>query len=432
MSNYLPFIKPNYVNRDGFTPLYVRYNYDRSKRTLIPTGFTIQPKHWDDKKKWIKRMTPNFGEIDPALRKLIAKLEEIVTYANENDIEPTVEFVHVELEKDCRYERRTRRVDMFEALDRYIEEKGNLYTGMKKDYKVLRRHLLNFKQYSSQSVSFRNVNLRFYNELVDYLFNHAKKRDGSVGLLTNSAGKVVQQFRAFINYQIARGVIPAIDLSHFKVFEEETDAIYLNELELEAIHGLDLSGDYELDRIRDVFIVGCFTGLRYSDLSTISPEHIDIEEGVIRIKQKKVNKSIVIPMIDYVPDIFMKYDYFLPKFSNATFNKRVKELGRLIGMNQRIEMVRKKGAFRMSYVYQKWEMISSHTCRRSFCTNMYLSGFPAEELMRISGHRTASAFMRYIKVDNMQSANRLKELRARLKKNEISKTETTTSYVVLP
>ncbi|MCS2297270.1 tyrosine-type recombinase/integrase [Bacteroides ovatus] len=59
-------------------------------------------------------------------------------------------------------------------------------------------------------------------------------------------------------------------------------------------------------------------------------------------------------------------------------------------------------------------MISSHTCRRSFCTNMYLSGFPAGELMRISGHKSPSAFMRYIKVDNLQAAKRLKELRAKL------------------
>jgi hypothetical protein len=67
-------------------------------------------------------------------------------------------------------------------------------------------------------------------------------------------------------------------------------------------------------------------------------------------------------------------------------------------------------------VREKWEMIFSHTCRLPFCSNTYLSGFPAEELIRISGHKNPAVFMRYIKVDNMQAANRLKALRNSLRK----------------
>jgi len=66
---------------------------------------------------------------------------------------------------------------------------------------------------------------------------------------------------------------------------------------------------------------------------------------------------------------------------------------------------------RVTNIFDKWEIISSHTCRRSFCTNMYLSGFPAKELKRITGHKSPAAFMRYIKVDNQQAVNRLKQLR---------------------
>lgn len=64
MANYTPFVKPNYVAKDGTMPLYIRYNYDRMKRTLIATGYSIKPEHWDDKKKWIKRACPKFKEID--------------------------------------------------------------------------------------------------------------------------------------------------------------------------------------------------------------------------------------------------------------------------------------------------------------------------------------------------------------------------------
>ena len=359
IAKYTPYIKPRYVTREGTTVLYVRYNYNRTKRTLISTGYSIKPEHWDSKKRWIKRACPNYDEIDACLIRITSKLGEILTYAKINGISPTVDFVLLELKKNREYELRPNRVDIFDALERYITEKAPVVSADQiKDYRTLRKHLIAFKEHSSQPITFHNLNLIFYNEFMDYLFYKVIKPDGSVGLLTNSAGKIIRLLKGFIT--------------------------------------------------------GCFTGLRYSDLSTLSPEHIDLDNEIINLKQRKVHKAVIIPMIDYVPEILKKYNYDLPKIPRYIFNERVKELGRRAKLKQKIEVVRKKGKEREKRVYEKWEMISSHTCRRSFCTNMYLSGFPAGELMRISGHKSPSAFMRYIKVDNLQAAKRLKELRAKL------------------
>ncbi|KAA6330964.1 hypothetical protein EZS27_020392 [termite gut metagenome] len=182
-------------------------------------------------------------------------------------------------------------------------------------------------------------------------------------------------------------------LQGYRYFFLNANGYYWIDNELTAIYALDLSDDKQLEEIRDVFIVGCFTGLRYSDLSTSSSEHVDLGNENINIKQRKVHKTVVIPMIDYVPDILKKYNYDLPKIPSYTFNERVKELGERAKLKQKIEVVRKKGKNREKKIFEKWEMISSHTCRRSFCTNMYLSGFPAEELIRISGHKSPVAFM---------------------------------------
>lgn len=413
--NIFPYIKPKYVTQAGTTVLYIRYNYDRRKRTLIPTGYSIRPEFWNPRKKWIRRICPDYEEINAALIKILSKLGSILTYAKDNGIDPTVEFVLLELEKNREYELRSSRVDVFEALERYMYEKASSVSKDQiKDYRTLRKHLINFKKYSSQPITFRNLNLTFYNEFMDYLSYKAEKPDGTIGLLTNSAGKIIRLLKGFVNYQVTKGIVPPVDLKNFKVVEEETYAIYLSEKELATIYALDLSDDKQLEEIRDVFITGCYTGLRYSDLSTLSPEHMDLDNENINLKQRKVHKAVVIPMIDYVPGILKKYNYNLPKFPSYLFNDRVKELGRRANLKQKIEIVRKRGMNREKKVLEKWEMISSHTCRRSFCTNMYLSGFPAEELMRISGHKSPAAFMRYIKVDNQQAAYRLKELRARL------------------
>lgn len=417
MSKYIPYIKKGYVSKEGLTPIYVRYNYDRTRRTLISIGYSIKPDHWDEKRSWIKKACPKFEEIDAVLKKVTSKLGNILTFAKDNDIDPTIEFVLLELEKDRNYEQRSNRIDMFETLEVYIKEKTDKVSKDQiKDYCSLRKHLTAFKEYSSQPVTFRNLNLKFYNEFMDYLSYKAVKRDGTVGLLTNSAGKIIRLLKGFVNYQITKGVIPHIDMKCFKVVEEETDAIYLTEKELKVIYELDLSEDKELSEIRDLFIVGCYTGLRWSDLSELNSENIDRVNGYINIKQRKVHKAVVIPMIDYVPEVLERYNYVLPKITSYKFNERLKELGKKAMLTQKVEIVRKKGATRVADVYEKWELISSHTCRRSFCTNMYLAGFPAEELMKISGHKTPAAFMRYIKVDGMQAADRLKAMRSKRKK----------------
>ena len=103
MANYAPYLILNRVSQDGCTTLYVRYNYNRSRRTLIATGYSIKPVHWDDKRKWVKRACPQFEEINIVLTKITSKLGEILSYAKDNGIDPTVDFVLLELEKDRKY-----------------------------------------------------------------------------------------------------------------------------------------------------------------------------------------------------------------------------------------------------------------------------------------------------------------------------------------
>lgn len=133
---------------------------------------------------------PLMKKLTPCLVKITSKLGDILTYAKVNGIDPTVDFVLLELEKNREYDLRPNRVDMFDALERYIVEKApSVSADQIKDYRTLRKHLTAFKEYSSQPVTFRNLNLTFYNEFMDYLFHKVVKPNGTVGLLTNSAGK---------------------------------------------------------------------------------------------------------------------------------------------------------------------------------------------------------------------------------------------------
>ena len=165
MANFYPYIKKDYKSKTGITPLYVRYNYDRTKRTLIATGFSIKFEYWDENKRNVRKSCPHYEEIQVVLNKITLRLSNILDYANENTIEPTVDFVLKELASEREYEQKQAKLDMFKLLEEYIEEKAPFVSkDQVKDYKSLRKHLTAFKEYSSQPITFRNLNLKFYNE----------------------------------------------------------------------------------------------------------------------------------------------------------------------------------------------------------------------------------------------------------------------------
>jgi integrase len=371
--------------------------------------------HWDFKKNWVRKSCPDFEKINNELISLTGRLGNILTYATENEIEPTIDYVLIELAKKKEYDLKTKRTDLFAQLDKYIEEKASKVTNdVIKDYNALKKHLNGFKEHSSQAITFRNLNVTFYNEFVDYLNYTTVQKDGTLGLKNNTVGKQIKNLKAFVRDRIEKKVIPYIDLKAFKRVTEEVDHIFLSENELSKIYNLDLAGNMQLEKIRDLFIIGCYTGLRYSDLSSLNSANIDMNLEIIQLTQRKVHKPVTIPLIDYVPGLLKKYNLVLPKIHLNDFNKGVKDLGELAGLDQLHEIVRKRGIYQVKEVFKKYELISSHTCRRSFCTNMYLAGFPPEELMKISGHKTITAFLTYIKINNLQAAMRLKEMRKKL------------------
>jgi integrase len=189
----------------------------------------------------------------------------------------------------------------------------------------------------------------------------------------------------------------------FKKPNEESFSIYLNESELSLLYnksGLPLY----LERVRDLFLIGCYTGLRFSDLTQLKKENITAE-NTINITTQKTNQKVVVPIHPVVKEIFKKYDYKLPKMpSNQKFNEYLKEVAKLAGLKEPVTIESTKGSFRVSETTEKYNLVTSHTARRSFATNAFLSDMPSISIMKITGHKTESAFMKYIKMSAKDNA----------------------------
>lgn len=188
---------------------------------------------------------------------------------------------------------------------------------------------------------------------------------------------------------------------------EPTNAVFLSMNEISRIYYYKFEKQDKRkakERIRDMFVLGCLTALRYSDYSRLTSQNL--VNGYIMIRTKKTNVDVKVPAHDYVREIFSKYAGQVPcGLCIQYFNKYLKVIMKEIGLNDLITYSFTKGGKLVTVTREKWELISSHTARRSAVTNMYLTGrMKTLEIMKLTGHRTEQNFFRYIRLTNDDTA----------------------------
>ncbi len=258
----------------------------------------------------------------------------------------------------------------------------------------------------------QDIDLDFYQDFVEYLKSEKESDNDSSktvpGLATNTIGKKIQTLKIMLNdaYSKDYPVNKAYKSHRFKNISEESDSIYLDENDLHKLFNLDLSKKPRLERVRDLFLVGCWTGCRYGDLPKINL--YNIHNDMVHLEQAKTGKKVIIPLHEVVKQILEKYNYDLPKvITNQNYNKYIKEAAEGANINETVFKRITKGGIERNTKYKKWELITAHTARRSFATNLYKSGFPSRSIMEITGHKTESSFLKYIKVQPEEYAKML-------------------------
>lgn len=267
-------------------------------------------------------------------------------------------------------------------------------------YKTTLNHLKEFAKKNKMVLDYDSITLDFYNQYVTYL----RKQ----GLNVNSIGRDIKNIKTFMNEAVDMGYTTNLQFKHkkFAVGREDTEAVYLTWDEILKLYQHDFSVNQRLERVRDLFVFGCCVGLRYSDFSRIKPENIikDGSDYFIKITTQKTGERVIIPAHPLVLEILKKYksvNSTLPRsVSSQRFNDYIKECCQLAGLNE-------TGRLSTDPELPLYKCVSSHTARRSMATNYYLEGFPVIDLTRITGHKTESSFLRYIKLSKLDAARRL-------------------------
>lgn len=398
--------------KTGKCLIYLQYKYSGFK-LVFSFGQTIDPQLWHKGKQRVKSNQQTTKDGQHALNNLLDKLASLCRQTYYAELEhgiPAPDKIKAALRAFVGQNKpAANRTTFFGLIDRFIkgeihhEGKEKALSTLKK-YGTAKTHLALFSKEEGFTLSFESIDLEFYNRFVSFLRRK--------GLAQNTIAKTIQVIKTFMNEAVDLGYTKNLQHRHrkFAVSWEEVDAVYLTENEIQRLFQHDFLQDKKLERTRDLFVFGTQVGLRFIDYSAVKPENIivveneGLKEKFIRIVAQKTGQLVIIPCSPMVLEIFDRYKNNpnqLPKaYSNQAFNRQIREVCRIAGLTQ-------TGRLLSHPEKELWEVVSSHTCRRSFCTNLFLSGFPTLEIMKISGHTSEKNFLKYVKVSKIDTAKRL-------------------------
>ena len=395
---------------EAYIHLLFRY---RSKRLKRATGKKVNPKCWDAKTQRAtldKRDTKRHVLINSRLDSLASTVVQIYRDFNLGDIslEKFKNEIDYRMEFKPRPESDKPAVPaFFEFVPAYIEEKKSQPRGTWKILQTVFNLLEQYAQERAHGLDYAGIDYAFFADFKTWL--HAAPRQHS----TNYAAKVVDVLKQFMREAQRRGYHAKTDYQGFSIKKAKTTKIALSFDELEHLYSLDLSGNLRLEKVRDLFLIGAYTGLRFSDFTRIRPEHIEVieVEKVLTITTQKTGETVSIPLLSIPAALLEKYEYHPPTISNQKMNDYLKELGQIAGLTGKMVVTNTTGGKRNQEILEKWEKLTTHVARRSFATNFYRDGVPAVVLMKITGHATERQFMQYIAIDGKMNALHFAELR---------------------
>lgn len=295
-------------------------------------------------------------------------------------------------------------LQFFESYIKELPNKVNKQTGRKLSkampvkYGTIKNLFEDFCTFEGRQYDFEDINQNFYNRFLAFMLN---QKNYSV----NTYGYSFKILKSVLSEAAKRGLNNFTDYKTLLIgATEDADSIYLNEDELKKINDLDLSEIPARAKVRDLFLIGCYTGLRFSDYTTISPD--DIKSDRLRVQAQKTNKKVVIPLAPEAMKILQYYNFQLPKaISNQKFNEALKLIAEKAKINEIVVTNITKGGVMVSTSQSKYKLVSSHVARRSFATNAIKHGVEPMLVMAITGHKTEKEFLKYIKLSNDEKAD---------------------------
>jgi site-specific recombinase XerD len=417
--------------------LIVRINQKQAK---LSTGVKVYPDQWNIKKQeaYIScRLTESDNINNTITNKKLLELrnqfEEFKRYLcdNPSKLENCWDILREYIYKDSDM-RRSKKINAIHWLRNAIANDKTIKTsGERKGASTMETYLIVLKDFNNfllekgrEVIGFEDINLALIKEYETYLFN--KKVKGERTTATSTVGNKCVQLISIIKRAEPYNLIDIHESKLDKYTKPKSrqgdeNEISLSEEDINKIHSLKLSGKEEV--VKDVFILQCWTGQRFSDMLSLNKGIVkDTDNGqILEIVQTKRTHRVAIPLFPVALEILKKYDFNLPEISKNTMLRYLKKIGLKAGLTEEHIVTEDRGGKVTNSIKQRWELIGTHTARRSYISNMLKHGYDSHLLMKITGHTTEEAFKRYVKVSSGDVASLILKTEADRMQHELPK-----------
>ncbi len=373
------FIRDSRVRKDGTTSIEVVLTVN-GERCAFSTGKKVKSCNWDKNKQQVKGKDEEAQSLNNYLKAIKAKL-----YQKEAELLDRGFIITADLLRDAYFDKveSIKERSLFEVFEEHNQEQEKIIgNGVSKathwvsvyTIRLLREFVQ--QKYKREDLYLRELNLNFIQSFHSFL-----RIDK--GMAQNSSTKHLKLLKKIINLSVANSYMTFNPFSTYKVEREPVEVDFLDEEELRKIINFDTPLP-RLERAKDMFLFGCFTGLSYIDIKTLAPEHFEKDSaGRIWIKKRRVKTGVLsrIPLLPIAKLILDKYkggEKLLPIQDPADINKYLKDIAILCGINKRI---------------------CFHTSRHTFASTVTLANnISLEVVSKMLGHTNTRMTAHYAKL----------------------------------
>ena len=395
-------------------PIRMRVNF-ASKRIEFTTGYRIDAAKWDSDKQRVRngctnKLKQSASEINASLLGYYTEVQEIFKKFEVEEIMPTPEQIkeafnalHKPIEEVK--PRKSTPNAFYKVFDEFVRDCGRQNDWTDSTYEkfaAVKNHLTNFRE----GLTFEFFDERGLNDYVGYLRDVKEMRNSTIG-------KQLSFLKWFLRWTYKKGVHQnnAYDSYKPKLKSTQKKIIFLTWNELNRLREFKIpSNKQALERVRDVFLFQCFTGLRYSDVFNL--RRSDIKGDHIEVTTVKTSDSLIIELnnhskaiLDKYKDVAFEDDKVLPVITNQKMNDYLKELAELAGIDEPVRQTYYRGNERIDEVTPKYALLGTHAGRRTFICNVLALGIPPQVVMKWTGHSDYKAMKPYIDIADDIKAN---------------------------
>ena len=396
-------------------PIRMRVNF-ASKRIEFTTGYRIDAAKWDTDKQRVRngctnKLKQSASEINASLLGYYTEVQEIFKKFEVEEIMPTPEQIkeafnalHKPIEEEVKPRKPTLNA-FYKVFDEFVRECGQQNDWTDSTYEkfaAVKNHLMNFRD----GLTFDFFDEKGLNDYVTYLRDVKEMRNSTIG-------KQLSFLKWFLRWAFKKDVHQnnAYDSYKPKLKSTQKKIIFLAWEELNKLREFEIpAAKQALDRVRDVFLFQCFTGLRYSDVFNL--RRSDIKGDHIEVTTVKTSDSLIIELnkhskaiLDKYKDVAFEDDKVLPVITNQKMNDYLKELAELAGIDEPVRQTYYRGNERIDEVTPKYALLGTHAGRRTFICNALALGIPPQVVMKWTGHSDYKAMKPYIDIADDIKAN---------------------------